>query len=345
MTSYPPLMPDHQSSTSPEVRNRVVRFFSRLVMGLSLLLLIFLTLCYAQQYDACAAVTVYPSWVWFLCGLFFASILMRTKNKRIAVSTLCLWLLFLVGFADTPLSLWRGIRNQSDSEWIAAREQQRAVRVISLNCSGRKTPVLALKQWEPDLILIQETPNKNQLKEITAELMGANGAFLVGVDASIITRGQIELIAAAGNFIVGKITLPTSQELVVASLRLSPPPFRFDLWNPECWRAFRDHRIKQRAEIVSLTRELKRLPADLPVIVGGDFNANPRDPIFAELPKTLQDSFWIAGTGWGNTITNDIPFLRIDQIWNNNSFQPVRVVAETAVDTDHRMVIADLIFK
>ncbi|QDU08354.1 endonuclease/exonuclease/phosphatase family protein [Gimesia aquarii] len=338
-------MTNRQPSTLPEKRSRTTWILTTLVTGISLLLFLFLTLCYRQQYDACAAVTVYPSWVWFLCGLCFAFILIRNKNKRTAISTLFIWLLFMVFFADTPLSLWRGIGSPSDIEWIDAREQQRAMRVISLNCSGRKTSVLALKQWEPDLILLQETPNKNQLTEITAELIGANGSFLAGVDASLITRGEIELIAATGNFIIGKITLPTGQELVVASLRLSPPPFRFDLWNPECWRAFRNHRMKQRAEVKGLSKVLAALPAGLPVIVGGDFNANPRDPIFAELPVSLQDAFVSAGRGWGNTIINDIPFLRIDQIWVNDSFQPVRVMADTSVDTDHRTVIADLIFK
>ncbi|QDT99550.1 endonuclease/exonuclease/phosphatase family protein [Gimesia aquarii] len=338
-------MTNRQLSTPPEKRSRTTWILTTLVTGFSLLLLLFQTLCYTQQYDACAAVTVYPSWVWFLCGLCFALILIRNKNKRTVVATLCLWLLFLVFFADTPLSLWRGIGSPSDREWIDAREQQRTMRVISLNCSGRKTSVLALKQWEPELILLQETPNKNQLTEITNELMGANGVFLSGVDTSLITRGEIELIAATGNYIAGKITLPSGQELVVASLRLSPPPFRFDLWNPECWRAFRDHRMKQRAEVKDLSQVLAALPTGLPVIVGGDFNANPRDPIFAELPASLQDAFVSAGSGWGNTIINDIPFLRIDQIWINDSFQPVRVIANTSVDTDHRTVIADLIFK
>ena len=338
-------MPDHQSSVPTEKRSYAVRFLNILVTGISLLLFLFLTLCYRQQYDACAAVTVYPSWVWFLCGLCFAFILNKNKYKRTAVSTFCLWLLFLVYFADTPLSLWRGIGNPSDREWIDAREQQRAMRVISLNCSGRKTSVLALKQWEPDLILLQETPNKNQLKEITNELMGANGVILAGVDTSLITRGEIELITATGNYIIGKITLPTGQELVAASLRLSPPPFRFDLWNPECWCAFRNHRMKQRAEVKELSQVLATLPAGLPIIVGGDFNANPCDPIFAELPVSLQDAFVSAGCGWGNTIIKDIPFLRIDQIWINDSFQPVRVITNTSVDTDHRTVIADLILK
>ncbi|WP_390622518.1 endonuclease/exonuclease/phosphatase family protein [Gimesia fumaroli] len=78
---------------------------------------------------------------------------------------------------------------------------------------------------------------------------------------------------------------------------------------------------------------------------GGDFNANPRDPIFRELPASLQDAFSTAGAGWGNTITNEFPFLRIDQIWSNDAFQPLNVVSEPAFDTDHRVVITDLMFE
>ncbi|MCA9018541.1 MAG: endonuclease/exonuclease/phosphatase family protein, partial [Planctomycetaceae bacterium] len=112
---------------------------------------------------------------------------------------------------------------------------------------------------------------------------------------------------------------------------------------PDCWRAYRDQRIHQRDELQQLSRRLSELPTDLPVIVGGDFNVNPRDPIFNELPTNLRDAFQSAGIGWGNTITNEAPFLRIDQIWVNKFLESVQVSAEVASDTDHRLVLADLI--
>ncbi len=338
-------MPDNQTSSPPETQNRTARVVSRLVTGLSLLLFIFLTLCYAKQYDACAAVTVYPGWCWFLYGIFLALVMLQTSSKRVAMLTLGLWLLFLIVFADTPLSLVRGFGGQAERDKINAGEEQTALRVISLNCSGSTKSILALKEWNPDLILVQESPGIENLKTIAGELFGAEGDVLAGVDASMIARGKVERFAATGNYTIGKITLPTGQEIAVVSLRLSPPPFRFDLWNPDCWRAYHKHRIKQRAEIVALKKALTGLPADMPLIVGGDFNANPRDAIFAEFPATLHDAFSIAGSGWGNTITNDVPFLRIDQIWINGSFQPNRVVSETVSDTDHRAVVADLVIK
>lgn len=338
-------MPDHQPSIQPKRHSSATQLIFLFLSVPSLLLLVFITLCYIKQFDACAAVTVYPSWVWFAFGLFCSLLLIRNQNRRTAISTLCPWFIFLVVFADTPLSLWRGLWAPSDSAWITAKEQGKAIRVISLNCSSSKKSILAMQQWNPDLILIQESPGIETLNTIADKFFGEEGDVLFGVDASIITRGKVQPLATSGNDTIGKITLPTGREIAVVSLRLSPPPFRFDLWSPDCWRAFRNHRVKLRADIVALRKALAKLPADLPLIVGGDFNANPRDAIFAEFPASLHDTFSIAGSGWGNTITNDVPFLRIDQIWINGSFQPVQVVSEAAIDTDHRSVIADLILK
>lgn len=338
-------MTESDASVECLLRKRVAQFIPRFISSLSLALFVGLSLCYAGQFDACAAITVYPAWVWFTGGFCLSLILLKAKSRRMALTTIGLWCVFLVGFADTPLSLWRGLWGTSDSEWVAARKQERALRVISLNCSGSQQSILALKQTNPDLILIQESPTIENLKSVANELFGGETHLLAGLDASILCRGEIERIATTVNWSLGKLTLPTGRQLVVVSLRLSPPPFRLDLWNPACWRDFRDHRIKQRAELAALSQALSEIPASLPLIVGGDFNANPQDPIFRELPASLQDAFSAAGTGWGNTITNELPFLRIDQIWSDDSFQPMHVVSEPAIDTDHRVVITDLMFE
>ena len=51
------------------------------------------------------------------------------------------------------------------------------------------------------------------------------------------------------------------------------------------------------------------------MILGGDFNAPQGDAAFRPLAPRLRDAFRDGGQGWGNTITNDTPFLRIDQVW------------------------------
>ncbi|QDV48861.1 hypothetical protein [Gimesia fumaroli] len=262
---------------------RLTKIIAYLIAGLSLVLLIGLSLSFAFPFDACVAITVYPAWVWFTGGLFLSLILFKTKNRWVALTTIGLWFVFLVGFADTPLSLWRGLWGSSNSEWVAAREQERALRVITINCSGRQQSILALKQKNPDLILIQESPTIENLKTVANELFGGETHLLAGVDASILCRGEIEPITTTVNWSLGKLTLPSGQKLVVVSLRLSPPPFRLDLWNPACWRDFRDHRIKQRAELAALSQALTEIPASLPLIVGGRLQ---RQPPGSNLPGT-----------------------------------------------------------
>ena len=76
--------------------------------------------------------------------------------------------------------------------------------------------------------------------------------------------------------------------------------------------------------------------------MGGDFNAPAGDAIFELLYPNLRDAFGEAGVGWGNTITNDYPFLRIDQVWVSHHFQVQRVISRKTAFSDHRMVICDL---
>ena len=83
----------------------------------------------------------------------------------------------------------------------------------------------------------------------------------------------------------------------------------------------------------------------MPVICGGDFNAMQGDPVAATMAPRLRDSFAEAGKGWGNTIVNDMPGLRIDQIWVSAQFKATTLFAHKTVDSDHRMVICDLILR
>lgn len=334
-----------ESQPVSRTESRLDRVVARITTGVTLLLWVGLSICYAVQPDACAAATVYPSWCWFVCGLGLALILLRAQRRRMALASIGLWFLFLVVFADTPLSLWRGLWQDADPAWRAQEGDAIPLRVISLNAHGSSRAVAALKQFEADLILIQETPSAIQLRDISRSLLGENAGLLAGVDSTILSRASLEPVASTVGFMIAKVKLKSGQEIGVVSLRLTPPPFRSDLWNPECWRAYRDQRIRQRDELRVLSQRLAALPAGLPLIVGGDFNVNPRDPVFRELPPRLRDAFSSAGVGWGNTIINEAPFLRIDQVRCDDRFQPVRVVAQRAEDTDHRAVIADLLLE
>jgi hypothetical protein len=78
------------------------------------------------------------------------------------------------------------------------------------------------------------------------------------------------------------------------------------------------------------------------VVLGGDFNAPQGDAVFRCLTPRLHDAFREGGRGWGDTITNDVPFLRIDQVWVSRVFRAVSVVTRRTRHSDHRFVVCDL---
>ena len=83
----------------------------------------------------------------------------------------------------------------------------------------------------------------------------------------------------------------------------------------------------------------------LPAIVAGDFNASANDPAYDLLKPQFTDAFSSVGTGWGNTYHRAFPLLRIDHIYSSDKLIPLRSRAIKIPHTDHRMVVADYIFR
>ena len=140
-----------------------------------------------------------------------------------------------------------------------------------------------------------------------------------------------------------RVTLTTGREIEVISTRLLPAVFRADLWSPDCWREQTENRRDRREQLRAIARRIGSTAA--PVIVGGDFNAPQGDAVFRLLRPKLHDAFNESGLGWGDTIINDFPVLRIDQISVSGAFRSHAVVARGTRNSDHRMVICDLSLK
>ncbi len=321
----------------------ILRWLNRIQIGFSLLLLVFIGTCYYQQFDWSAAVTVYPSWIWTFLGIALLFIPFYKQRKPVSFLILCLWLCYFVLFADTPFALLRAVSNRNWYETPLTPQQEKGIRVISLNCSSNTKPILALKKYDADIVLVQESFGAKRLEFVAQQLYGEEGNFVAGIDASIIVRGKIVLLKKNGNFVIAKANLKNGVEVGIISLRLTTPPMRSDLWNSGCWNVYKTNRIKQRQELQEVIQELQNFSASIPIIVGGDFNAPPHSGIFQEFPAGYQDAFHVAGNGWGNSITNKFPFLRIDQLWGNSFLKPLHVSAVVATETDHRLVIGDFL--
>ena len=59
----------------------------------------------------------------------------------------------------------------------------------------------------------------------------------------------------------------------------------------------------------------------------------------------LSDSWLETGGGWGATMMNGIPVIRIDRIWLGEGLQPTGSHARKTEHSDHRMVVTEFRLK
>ena len=320
-----------------------------MALTVSALLCVCVAHCYFWRGDAYAAVTVWPVWTWALPGLLLAGIGWRQSHKWAAMSVIALWLIYLAFFTEEMRSLahWRHWPSQ---EWQAARQRGEAVRIVSINCAGGNPKAAAeIKAYEPDIVLLQESPKRQALEEIAQQLLGTNAAVVAGPDASIIVRGQATprplLETMRIHYTHAHVRLASGAETEVISLRLPPAPLRDDLWTPGCWRDYTDDRQMRRRMLGAVCRQVDSTAHSFPFVIGGDFNTPGGDAIFQLFHPLFHDAFKEGGCGWGNTIVNEYPLLRIDQIWLSEHFRAVTTLARRTQNSDHRMVICDVLLK
>ncbi len=301
------------------------------------------SLCFAIRPDAGAVVTVWPAWCWAIIGITVTAIAYCRSWRRIILAAVVLWIGFTLWFVEELRSLGRRAA-ATTREMFREPEQGKRLRVVSLNCQGGdERAVLETMALDADIVLLQESPR--HLERIATAVFGHEAAWVRGLDASMIWRGQLlaDLTEPRSAHIArARIRLRSGIETEVVSLRLPPPPFRVDIGSADCWRAYAADRRHRRDILRAIVESLESWRGSTPLIMGGDFNAPQGDAIFDLMRPRLRDAFDVAGMGWGNTIVNDLPVLRIDQIWISHQFQAVQVRALRTEHSDHRMVVCDL---
>jgi endonuclease/exonuclease/phosphatase (EEP) superfamily protein YafD len=296
------------------------------------------------QPDWLAPVTLAPAWFWLAPALLLTAQGMSRKHKYWSLAVLTLWTAYAVVFVEEARSLLH-TRSWPTREWKAARANERGVRVVSLNCAAADWRAAAeVAPWEPDIVLLQESPSREHVGRLVRDLYGAGGSFLWGGDTAILARGHVQSrrVDAGSHFVHAMVELPMGLKADVISVRLSPPVFRLDFWMPGFWIDHRNVRIQHRRQILDVAEGME--PISTPLIVGGDFNAPPNDAALAPLRHRLYDAFRAAGHGWGHTGTNEFTLFRVDQVWISRHFHADSVTALKTTHSDHRMVVCDLIF-
>ena len=241
------------------------------------MLVALLSLCYGGRFDACAAITVFPAWIWLAPGLTLAILGWRRRGNRVVAAVSASWLLFLLAFAEEPWSLLR-LATPPDSSWRERLGRGEALRVVTLNCDiGNLGAAAEVAAYHPDIVLLQESPGREAVERLGKELFGPEAGVVHGVDASLIARGSVipaELPASLRSaFVQARVRLTSGIEVEVFSTRLIPAVFRLDLWSPGCWREQAENRRRRRDQLRAIAGRIDSIPDGVPVILGGDFNA------------------------------------------------------------------------
>ena len=301
-------------------------------------LALILGIIYQFRPDPFAALTVLPAWSWLLLALPVA-FGWRRANRRWMISAVAAWLLFAAVHVEELSSLARGWFHP-----IVDDKPVGALRVVTLNCGGgHAAALLETLPLNPDILLLQEPPSRTETDRFCNLLFGADGKIFHDVDTAILVRGNLANVRRSCSpvfFSHALADIPGFGQIELVSLRLATGHVQFNLWNPDCWNTHYRWRIWQLAQMREIATELS---ARAPLLVAGDFNAPQRDRLFSVLPAGMRDAFAVAGKGIGNTILNDMPVLRIDQIWVSSHFRVVQSFARRTQASDHRLVVADLV--
>lgn len=292
---------------------------------------------YGIRPNTLSALTLYPAWLWLFPPLLILA-LIRKKYIYHRVFLIGTFLVYGALFVEEPLHFFKGVHSPPQYE-----KPDGAIRLITFNCLGQGIALDEIRVLQPDFVFLQESPTPDRVSTFAREFSNTEALYIQDFDTAIIAPGEslekIEVELALSFCTIGILTTPTFGKIQLVSLRLKPSMPRIDLWNPKCWIEQKRTREIQLEQINGL---LGILDTTMPTIIGGDFNVPQGDPVFSVLRRHFYDAYRSGGRGIGNTILNDFPVLRIDQIWLSKDFETIQSFVQKSSVSDHRMVVCDI---
>jgi len=319
------------------------------LVGLSLALHLVTVFCYSRQPDRFAAFTVLPIWVWGGIGLLLCTVAFYFLRASLSLVMTAVWAVTLLVGADEARVLANFGKSPPQPGEAAPHEGSPVLRVTTFNCAGFKhgDPSQDIAAWKPDIVLLQDV-HPFLVRRIADALYGGHGDYRAHQTNGIVTRWKIEREVRNPTLRDQQvtITMPDGRSIEVVNVHLASAATDLRFWKRATWTEHRVNRAVRRKEITTVRQVLEQTTnfPNSPTLFGGDFNASATDVVHLQLTADFIDAFASAGTGWGNTYQRRFPILRIDHIYSTRHFMPVRSRTVTSRHSDHRMVVADLIF-
>lgn len=234
------------------------------------------------------------------------------------------------------------------------------LRVVTFNTGGGQVvaaqlPTL-LADWGADVVLFQECGAAlSSASERVPGWLWHHGTGLCLMTrlpiaaAEPMDRSALEAVKQSGAGIGGsgavvRYTLTTARgPLSVTNLHLETPRKGFEgLMSGDV------ERLRMNTELRDIESRLARAWVNrgrAPALVAGDFNTPVESRTYREHWGAFANAFSHVGVGPGATKYNGWIRVRIDHVLSDNEWRAVRVRRWSAVGSDHRPVVADLVLK
>ena len=317
---------------------------SLIISGLLNLIIIF---SWIFKSDSFSALNIPPIWVWGAIGIFLSFVSRLFKKTKLSFFIISSWVLTVIALADETKSLSRGFKPTLKQ---SIKKTHNYIRVISVNCNGRNLNIVReAMEFNPDIIFIQESPSPNELLSLLEKENYNSYQTIGGWDCAIIAKGVLtkrKYPSILFNHSAGaSIRLDTGAEIELLSLHLERAITRWDLWNPECWTEHNKRNQDRKNQLTHLLSELQTHSGNMPILFGGDFNSSYQSNLYRIIPDNFTNTFDEKGKGIGNTFTNYFPIIRIDHIYSSEHFAVKDSRSAKTQNSDHRMVISDLMLE
>ncbi|MEP2775242.1 MAG: endonuclease/exonuclease/phosphatase family protein [Luteolibacter sp.] len=319
-------------------------------VGASLLTHVVTVWAYSNQPDSVAAFTVFPFWFWGGIGLLMSVFAFCFLRAPLSLIVTAVWAITLSVGMDEAKVLSNFTHPPISEKRQPPQDRVGVIRVITVNCANFAfgDPVVDLKKWDPDIVLLQQV-YPHRVKQICEALYGGNGDYRAYRTNGIVTRHEIKREVRNPFMSNQQITLqlPNGSHIEVVNVHLATAATDLRLWSEKSRVAHRINRAIRRKELSTVLQVLEQtssFPA-IPTILGGDFNAGAADVVHRQLTRDFDDAFSAVGRGWGDTFHRRFPILRIDHIYATRQLQPQSCGVAVSRDTDHRMVVADLLLR
>jgi len=315
----------------------------------------FLTVAlYARQPDRFAAFTLFPIWIWGSLGLGLSGLAFVAFRAPLALFATAAWTVSILFMADETRALGRVGLEPLQPGPPARYGGRQVLRVATVNWGASAANFSeGIIRYHPDVIFIQEIPHPYRLRQLNRRLYDGRGDYRYDKRSrcGIVVRGEI--LHAVRNPTIFRsqqvrARLPNGRSVELVNVHLQASSTDLRLWRRECWRTHRLNRQLRRGELaiaLNILEATNRNPRLHEVIIAGDFNAPAGDRIYRSLRPRFLDTFSEAGTGWPNTYHRRFPILRLDHIFASTAFLPVRSRVVSLEESDHRMVVSDLILQ